>query len=118
MIMNHVTLQMNSCFSGNSWLPIHSSVRTVLAFHWLFCVVTVATFSANLVALLSVSLTPVLFHSFEDLAAEPQYRIGLPAGTMLEDLFKVHILKTIPDINLINFHNLLSYHSNLNSMFF
>ena len=53
--------------------------------------VLLATFSANLVAFLTISKTTIRFTNIDDLAAQTQYRIALRGNTAIEDLFKVSI---------------------------
>ena len=64
-------------------------VRMLFIF-WMFtCVIYAATFSSNLVALLTVDLEHPPFTSLEELAVHQEYKYGILGGTSFVSLFQV-----------------------------
>ena len=64
-------------------------VRMVFIF-WMFtCVIYAATFSSNLVALLTVDLEHPPFTSLEELADQQEYKYGILSGSAYTNLFQV-----------------------------
>ena len=54
------------------------------------CLVITATYSANLIAFLSVEKYRVPFHTFQELLDQDEYQFGTIGGSSLEEYFKVN----------------------------
>ena len=76
-------------FPGWSYVPVHFGTRLLVMSFWSVSVVITATYSGNLVAIMSVHKPAIPVDSLQDLRDNPQYDIGLIRGTALEELFKV-----------------------------
>ena len=60
---------------GSSWLPMHSSTRVLLISWWLFCIVIMASYTANLIAFLSVQIGSIPVNDLEVLVADKKYHL-------------------------------------------
>ena len=74
---------------GGPWSPRSQAGRTVASYYLIICVVLVATYSANLIAALTVQKISLPFETLGGLAQDTQYTILLPASSVQATLFKV-----------------------------
>ena len=74
---------------GGPWSPRSQAGRTVASYYLMICVVLVATYSANLIAALTVQKISLPFETLGGLAQDTQYTILLPASSVQATLFKV-----------------------------
>ena len=74
---------------GSTYKPKKLAVRIVVGSWWLFCIIIVATYVANLVAFLAVSQLTLPFTTLEELAANTDYKFGTLGGTEWVTIFKV-----------------------------
>ena len=79
----------SSVASGSVWLPRAQSVRFIVGFWWMYCIVVMATYSGNLIAYLTVTKTELPFDTLEEMVAADGYKFGLMGGTVNEHLFRV-----------------------------
>ncbi len=91
---NRILEIMLSTFGGAFTQSIHKlsekvPPRIFLACYWLFVITTVATWSGNLVAMLTVKKTKLPVNSLEDVLDHPTYQIGMEKGSAILSLFKV-----------------------------
>ena len=80
------------------WKWKSSSGRTLLSSWWIFCIVTVAIYSANFVAFFTVTKDEAPIKSLEQLISQTNYKWGTNAGTVFETNFKVSISFLLFDI--------------------
>ncbi|KAK2172269.1 hypothetical protein NP493_975g02012 [Ridgeia piscesae] len=73
---------------GSERIPKHWAVRFVFLSWWLFCIIIVAIYGANLVAFLAVSQRSLPFETLEEMTAQTDYKYGMMGGTVWTDLFK------------------------------
>ena len=80
-------------FSGqlNSHLPVSTAGRTIMSGWFLITVVLVATYLANLVAALTVTIIPVPFSTLAEMAEQDLYKYGTLGQASFELRFKVMI---------------------------
>ena len=77
------------CFAGYTKKPTNLAERVVFGSWWLFCIIVVATYGANLVAFLAVTQRTLPFTTLEELSAQSDYKYGFMGGTGWVTLFKV-----------------------------
>ena len=68
------------CILGSPVHPVSGSVRFVLAFYWLFCIVLVATYSGNIISFLAVAKPVTPFNNLVELVALEDYIISIYGG--------------------------------------
>ena len=66
-----------------------ASVRTVIGFWWVYCVIIGATYSANLIAFLAVDKYSPPFETIEDIVAQNEYSFGTLGESVWEIIFQV-----------------------------
>ena len=79
------------CIPPATCEPSWGSVRCLFISWRLFCLIMVATYTANLVAFLSVKKTVLPFHTIQEVAAQKQYKYGTTAGSFILDYFHVSV---------------------------
>ena len=70
-------------------IPHCTTLRLILWFWSIICLILYVTYSANLISFLSVYKPPTEVDSLEDLVSHKEYRIALVPGTSSVELFKV-----------------------------
>ena len=87
----HVTNVLLISFStGNSFKSSSTRLTSAILITWLVvCVIITATYSANLIAFLSVEKYHVPFNTFRELSNQNQYQFGTLGGASTEIIFKV-----------------------------
>ncbi|XP_041364197.1 probable glutamate receptor [Gigantopelta aegis] len=73
---------------GAEKTPANISGRFILGFWWVFTILMVASYTANLAAFLTVSFSDEPISSLEDLAKQSEIRPLVKSGSNLETLFK------------------------------
>ncbi len=68
-----------------------TSSRVLVIFWSLFSVIIIATYTANLAAFLTVTITNLPIRTLEDLAMSNEYMPLVKAGTNLIELFSVSL---------------------------
>ena len=68
---------------------ITASLRFVVAFWWLFCIVIVATYSGNLIAFLTVDKYNAPFETLKEMAQAGEFKFGTIGGTQFETVLQV-----------------------------
>jgi hypothetical protein len=76
-----------SYFAGGVFQPSSLSGRFVVGFWWIFAIATVATYTGNLIAFLTVSIDFKPFKSIQDMVVGP-LTYGFVGGTDLQNLLK------------------------------
>ena len=66
-----------------------ASLRFIVGFWWLFCIVIVATYSGNLIAFLTVDKYNAPFETLKEMAEKGEYKFGTIGGTSFEALMQV-----------------------------
>ncbi|ESP00142.1 hypothetical protein LOTGIDRAFT_141335 [Lottia gigantea] len=94
--MNHLNLLI--FFTGGSSMPSSTAGRSLLAAWWIFCLITVATYSGNLIAFLTVSKERMPFETLTGLGNQREYEWGTLGGSLWVSL--------INESNLTVFRNL------------
>ena len=61
-------------------LPQRGSVRFILGFYWLFCIVLVATYSGNIISFLAVDKATVPFNNLVELLNLDNYIVSIHCG--------------------------------------
>ena len=69
--------------------PISYSSRVVMAAWWIFCIVVVSTYAANLIAFLSVTKFSLPFDTREEMVAQGKFKFGTLGSTGWVDDLKV-----------------------------
>lgn len=69
--------------------PSATSGRVMLGFWWVFTILMLATYTANLAAYLTVSITVQPINSLAELVAQDEIKPLVKAGTSLHTLFQV-----------------------------
>ena len=70
---------------------ITASVRFVVGFWCLYCIVIVATYSGNLIAFLTIDKYRAPFETLQDMSEEGQYKFGTLGGTSFVTILQVSI---------------------------
>ena len=76
-------------FSGGYFPPVASSVRIIVSFWWLFCIVIMATYSGNLIAFLAIDKRTPPFETLHHLADQEEFTFGTLGGSGWLDIFQV-----------------------------
>lgn len=76
-------------FIGNGNTSFSNSGRILISTWWIFTIVVLATYSGNLVAVLSVTLEEAPFNTFEGLVEQDQYKWGTLGGTIYLSIMEV-----------------------------
>lgn len=80
-----------SClFLGDEQRPISASGRIMLSFWWIFTILMLATYTANLAAYLTVTIIASPTNSLQELADHNEIRPLIFSGSNLHTLFKVN----------------------------
>ena len=88
---DHIVFHFCQKISGQVETPAAHSGRFVIAFWWLFVVVTiVATYMGNLIAFLTVIIITPPFTNIEELAAQKEYKYGTMGDSAWEVVFRVN----------------------------
>ena len=74
---------------GIGVIPHNTTLRVILWFWAIVCLVLYVTYSANLISFLSVYKPHTEVDSLEDLVSHKEYRIALVPGTASVELFRV-----------------------------
>ena len=69
--------------------PKTQSVRVVIGFWWMVCIIITATYSANLFAFFTVFKPSFPFNNLEELLGQDDYMFGTLGGTGFETTMKV-----------------------------
>ena len=72
-----------------------ASVRTVIGFWWVYCVIIGATYSGNLIAFLAVDKYSPPFETLEDIVAQNEYSFGTLGESVWEIIFQVRSYQKI-----------------------
>ncbi|KAK0048003.1 glutamate receptor ionotropic delta-1, partial [Biomphalaria pfeifferi] len=83
---------------GSEYQPKSSSARVILGFWWLFTIILVSTYTANMTAVLTVTIREQPINSITELAGQSQVKPLVKLGTNLYTLFeeaKDNIYQTI-----------------------
>ncbi len=83
--------------AGNS-LPLAMSLRLPVMFLWLFCLVVLYTYTANLIAFLTIEKKVRPFDTLHQLLAQDEYVFGVLDNTILALLFKTSQAKVYSSI--------------------
>ncbi|ELU13859.1 hypothetical protein CAPTEDRAFT_107912 [Capitella teleta] len=78
------------CQQGGVYQPAALSGRFVVGFWWVFAIASVATYTGNLIAFLTVSIDFKPFKSVQEMVVG-KHSYGFVGGTDLEDLLEVRI---------------------------
>ena len=84
--LEHITSFVSS---GCEHRPGSLAVRFVFGGWWLFCIIIVATYGANLVAFLAVTQRTMPFNSLEEMSEQTVYKMGTLGGTAWVAFFEV-----------------------------
>ena len=87
--------RFKNSISGGVLLVNTASVRTVIGFWWVYCVIIGATYSGNLIAFLAVDKYSPPFETLEDIVAQNEYRFGTLGESVWEIIFQVRSCHTI-----------------------
>ena len=87
--MKYVQLSMHMWFAGIPHAPISFACKIILALFWFVAVVTLATFSANLVAFLAVTRGDLPFHTLDEVAEDRTHILQLPDNSLTVTLLQV-----------------------------
>ena len=80
-------------FVANYIEPTASATRFVTSFWWIFCVIITATYSANLVAFLTVDKYHPPFNTLYELSQQTEFKFGTQGGTAFRTYFEVRVLR-------------------------
>ncbi|ESP00140.1 hypothetical protein LOTGIDRAFT_173446 [Lottia gigantea] len=83
---------------GGSSMPSSTAGRSLLAAWWIFCLITVATYSGNLIAFLTVSRQPMPFETLAELGNQREYKWGTLGGSIWVSLVKDSNLTVFKDL--------------------
>ena len=72
-----------------------ASVRFVVGFWWLFCIVIVATYSGNLIAFLAIDKYNAPFETLKEMAQAGEFKFGTIGGTSFEAIMQVLNFNTL-----------------------
>lgn len=81
--------QNNFVPTGGIYQPRSLSGRFVVGFWWMFAIATVATYTGNLIAFLTVSIDFKPFLSVQGMVENSRMMYGFVGGTDLQDLLEV-----------------------------
>ncbi|XP_067669738.1 glutamate receptor ionotropic, kainate glr-3-like [Haliotis asinina] len=73
---------------GSQHLPQNTSGRIFYESWWLFCIIIVAVYTGNLVAIMSVVKEKIPFNTIEELAENDDFKIIINKGSSHEDIYK------------------------------
>lgn len=76
---------------GGDERPRSLSGRLILSVWWMFTILMLATYTANLAAYLTVTIIDSPINSLEELANHADIRPLIFSGSNLQTLFKVHV---------------------------
>ncbi|KAJ8310289.1 hypothetical protein KUTeg_012154 [Tegillarca granosa] len=74
---------------GNGNTSFSNSGSILISTWWIFTIVVLATYSGNLVAVLSVTLEEAPFNTFEELVDQNQYKWGTLGGAIYLSIMEV-----------------------------
>lgn len=77
-------------FLGLEFCPQASSTRVVSGAWWIFTLIIISTYTANLAAFLTVEHLILPIKSVEDLAKQTQIKYGILKGGSSEEFFEVN----------------------------
>ncbi|XP_033741782.1 glutamate receptor ionotropic, kainate 3-like [Pecten maximus] len=78
---------------GGKYTPYALSGRLFVGMWWLFCIISLATYSGNLIASLTVSKEKLPFKSLKEMVSQDKFKWGTYGGTVFVTMFKVYITK-------------------------
>lgn len=87
-------------FIGTEIMPKSGSTRIIASFWWLFCLICVASYTANLAAFLTKSKMSIQIKSADDLARQTDIKYGCYAGGSTRRFFSVSIAFEKPSLGL------------------
>ena len=119
MELNHIKIigsvfTYSLYFPGGVELPNAQSVRFIIAFWWMLCLVLVATYSGNLIAFLTVYKAPEPFTTVNEMASQKHYAVSTVAGTALASTLRVSSLSNCLFVDILSPHSILSWHIDTN----
>ncbi len=82
--------------SGDLQLPAAVSSRIMLSAWWVFCLVIVSTFSANLIAFLAIDIYKIPFKNLYEVLFQTEFQYGILGGTAWMSMFQVKSLLLTP----------------------
>ncbi|XP_060069605.1 uncharacterized protein LOC132549672 [Ylistrum balloti] len=74
---------------GGKYTPQALSSRLFVGMWWLFCIISLATYSGNLIASLTVSKEKLPFKSLKEMVSQDRFTWGTYGGTVFVTMFKV-----------------------------
>ena len=70
-------------------MPSSVLQRVIASFWWIFSVVITATFTANLLAFVTVEKPSTPFNWSEEMVKQKEYKFGIAGGSAASDFFQV-----------------------------
>ena len=86
----YLLIWISIIFTGDAIQPTAGSNRFMISCWWIFCVIITATYSANLIAFLSVEIYYPPFNNLQELYNQDEYKFG----TTFRAFFKVSFFAT------------------------
>ncbi|OWF52486.1 Glutamate receptor ionotropic, kainate 2 [Mizuhopecten yessoensis] len=83
---------------GGKYTPNAMSSRLFVGMWWLFCIISLATYSGNLIASLTVSKEKLPFKSLKEMVSQERFIWGTFGGTVFVTMFQESV---IPEYNAI-----------------
>ena len=80
----------NFCLPGTEIMPKSVPTRIVATFWWLFCLICVSSYTANLAAFLTKSKMKLTINNADDLAGQTEIAYGCFPGGSTRGFFKVN----------------------------
>ena len=78
--------------SGGNLQQSSGAIQFVMGSFWFVVIVIVATYSSNLIAILSVDKVLLPFTTLEEFANQDEYLPIVPSSTSLHDLIRVRVI--------------------------
>ena len=76
-------------------MPQSVTGRTFLSLWWLFSIITMATYSGNLIAFLTVNKEVLPFKDIVSMVAQSSYAWGTIGGSSYVDVFSVRVSRLV-----------------------
>ncbi|XP_050405931.1 glutamate receptor ionotropic, kainate 3 [Patella vulgata] len=83
---------------GGVQVPPTLASRVIIGCWWLFCIVSTATYSGNLIAFLTVTKDKLPFETLEGMLQQDTYKWGIMGGSVAETLFQNSSIDTYQHI--------------------